>query len=105
MCIIDYSSASDSDEEDMLIALLFLNELIEEAKILNHDSMLSGNDYYNELMETDIEARFRSVCRMDKNVFLPLLEELQTAGLSSSDHISAGEKLVMFMLILKRFTK
>ena len=69
-----------------------------DGPVPQHDSVLTGQIYYAELMATRNTHRFQNVARMDKDTFLSLLELLCThGGLANSLFMSAGEKLLMFI--------
>ena len=66
-----------------------------------HDSLLTGQIYLEELRDTGNLARFRNVTRMDKSTFEALLLLLETQGeFKNSKYLSTGEKLLMFILVL-----
>ena len=68
---------------------------IKEAE---HDSLLQGKAYYDEIMRTRSSRRFFEVARMPYETFVALLSLLETeGGLRGSRHISAGHRLMMFM--------
>ena len=67
-------------------------------KDAEHDSILQGNAYYEEIMRTRSSRRFFEVARMPYDTFVALLTLLETeGGLKGSRHISAGHRLMMFM--------
>ena len=71
-------------------------------KTIQHNSALSGRDYYNEVMNSMSWRRFLNVTRMKKPCFIALLVKLkQTGGLRGTRHICAGEKLMIFLTLLK----
>ena len=87
-----------SPEVITMLALLpiFLDE--DKVPIIQHDSALTGQDYYDELIQTENPHRFRSVARMNKATFLALLELLTTTGeLNGGPLIHAGEKLLILI--------
>ena len=77
-----------------IISPLFLfNEAVPQ-----HDSILTGELYYNELISTLNEARFLNAARMDKPTFFRLLSYLKTTGmLKDSLSICAGQKVMIFI--------
>ena len=80
-----------SPEVITMIALLpfFLDE--DKEPIIQHDSALTGQDYYDELMQTENKHRFRDSARMKKSTFLALLDMLCTTGeLTGGPLISPG---------------
>ena len=73
--------------------------------ITQHDSILTGKLYYEELMRTENANRFRSAARMDKDTFKKLLKRLtERGGLEDSKLISAGEKLMTFIHAIVGFS-
>lgn len=63
-----------------------------------HTSILTGAQYYKEVMETRNERRFFEVARMPRETFIFLLALLEDkGGLTGSRRISAGERLMMFL--------
>ena len=68
---------------------------IKEAE---HDSLLQGKAYYDEIMRTRSSRRFFEVARMPYETFVALLSLLETeGGLRGSRHICVGHRLMMFM--------
>lgn len=60
-----------------------------------HDSILTGQLYLQELLGTVNEARFRNVTRMDRATFDALLTLLERKGnFTNSKYLSTGEKLL-----------
>ena len=89
----------------MLIAALVLPFVLKEDPIPQHTSVLTGSLYYSELMDTPSVNRFQQVARMDKETFLSLIAFLADFGrLQSSDMISVGEKVMIFIHVLLGFT-
>lgn len=77
-------------------------EILEDEPIPQHTSSRTGQDYYNELMESENWNRFRDICRMDKTLFKKLLKLLvEECGLQDGKVICAGEKLMIFIQCLK----
>ena len=86
-----------------LVAMLLKSNIMREAKepIAQHDSILTGQLYLRELLETRSTARFRDVTRMDRNTFDELLLLLESrGGFRDSKYLSTGEKLLIFILVL-----
>ena len=86
-----------------LVAIVLKSGILEErkARTVQHDSVLTGQMYLHELLNTENAARFKNVTRMDNSIFHLLLNLLQThGGLADSKYLSAGEKLLMFILVL-----
>ena len=72
-----------------------------EGPTPQHDSILTGQLYYAELLATNNPNRFLNVARMDKPTFLSLLHLLKTeGGLENSMFLEAGIKLLMFIHVL-----
>lgn len=69
-----------------------------EGPTSQHDSVLTGQLYYAELLATNDPNRFLNVARMDKPTFLSLLDFLKVEG--SFMFLEAGEKLLMFADVL-----
>ena len=70
-----------------------------------HDSILTGQIYFLELMETRNIHRFHNVARMDKPTFLLLIDLLTTrSNLRNSMFMTAGEKVLIFIHALVGFS-
>ena len=70
--------------------------------IIHHDSALTGEQYFQEVMNSRSWRRFLEVTRMSKRSFGILLNLLKThGGLRNSKKISAGQKLMIFLFLLK----
>jgi hypothetical protein len=81
---------------DLLVAILPM--LLEDW----HDSILSGQIRYDEIMNSENHHRFLDECRMSKEVFLLFLDFMRDRGLlSDSVHICAGQKLMIYLTLLK----
>lgn len=86
-----------------LIAIILRCDFMTEAKerTVQHDSILTGQLYLQELLETRSTARFRDVTRMSHDTFDELLLLLETHGdFKDSKYLSTGEKLLIFILVL-----
>ena len=86
-----------------LTAILMKSGIMDEPKdrTAQHDSILTGQLYLKELIETRSTARFRDVTRMSHETFDALLLLLEThGGFKDSKYISTGEKLLIFILVL-----
>ena len=86
-----------------LVALILKCNLLGAVKapIAQHDSILTGQLNLKELLETRSTARFHNVTRMDRDTFDELLLLLESrGGFKNSKYISAGEKLLIFILVL-----
>jgi len=72
--------------------------LDDKEPIIQHDSALTDQDYFDELMQTENPHRFRDSARMKKSTFLALLHMLSTTGeLTGGPLISPGEKLMILI--------
>jgi hypothetical protein len=84
------------------VMLAAASVVIKKTKTPQHNSILTGNMYYEEIMDTISESRFLHVCRMDKTTFIKFVEFLKVHGeLEDSKSICAGEKVMIFMSLLK----
>ena len=85
-----------------LVALILLDETEQRGQpVPQHNSVLTGQIYLQELLLTESTARFKNVTRMDRPTFQSLLLLLEThGGFGDSKYISAGEKLLAFILVL-----
>jgi hypothetical protein len=99
----------DSEYQDkldlpVLAAILLPFLLNKEEPVPQHDSILTGHLYYEELMRTRNVNRFRNCVRMDKETFLQLLQMLvEHGGLVESNRtkkITVGEKVMTFIHVL-----
>ena len=67
-----------------------------------HDSELTGQMRYDEMMSTDNSHLFLDFTRVSKDVFILLLAFLKDrGGLNDSGHICAGQKLMIYLTLLK----
>ena len=97
----------DEDEEDIITAgTIAVANFCLNVPIAQHDSILTGKQYYEELMQTENEARVLSCVKMNREYsFLPLIEVLKAkGGLVDSRNISAGQKIMVFIHILAGHT-
>mmetsp|Transcript_24507 Transcript_24507/g.22267 ORF Transcript_24507/g.22267 Transcript_24507/m.22267 type:complete len:393 (+) Transcript_24507:74-1252(+) len=103
----------DSDEEeiinnsiDLMSNFIFtIPESINIYKESYHNSMLSGQRYYLELIESSNEQRFIDVARMRKSTFITLINVLENHyNLKSTSLISVGEKVMITIYILQGLT-
>ena len=75
--------------------------LLRRERVPQHTSILTGQLYYNEIIEHNNVAYFRTIARMEKESFLLLLDLLEReGGLKRSLKICAGQKLMIFIHIL-----
>ena len=85
----------------LVATVLAASPAINGGPMPRHDSILTGQIYYAELLATRNSHRFHNVARMDKDTFLSLLDLLTThGGLANSMFLSSGEKLLMFIHVL-----
>ena len=84
-----------------LVALILLDETDQRGQpVPQHNSVLTGQINLQELLLTESTARFKNVTRMDRFTFQSLLLLLEThGGLSDSKYVSAGEKILSFILV------
>ena len=90
-----------------LVALILKSNLLGAVKapIAQHDSILTGQLYLKELLETRSTARFHNVTRMDRDTFDELLLLLESrGGFKNPKYISAEDKLLIFILVLVSHT-
>ena len=79
-----------------------LHVICVRERIPQHDSILTGERYYQELMNTSSLNRFTDQMRMPREYFIELLQILQAHGsLKDSPRIKSGEKLMIFMHLLQ----
>ena len=60
-----------------VVAVVLSTILGKRKPVPRNTSVLTGAMYYEELMATPHEGRFRTVCRMEKNTFVEVLRMLQ----------------------------
>ena len=101
--IMILSKELSMEEQKMIdlnsICALGLLAVMREEPISMRNSILTGNMYYRELMETENEQRFMDVVRMRRSTFFMLLKALKKNGLANTKLICAGEKLMMYIYI------
>jgi hypothetical protein len=88
---------------DLLVAILpmLLADDAEEPEPY-HDSILKGQMRFDELMNSSNPHRFLDECRMSKRVFLLFVEFMKDRGqLRDSTHICAGQKMMIYLTLLK----
>ena len=70
-----------------------------------HTSVLTGQLYFAEVMETYNVHRFHEVARMDHATFVKLREMMMdTGGLVDSLYICAGQKIMVLVQVLRGYT-
>ena len=96
----------DLCDEDFYSVVCALVSVIFETydPVVQHDSVLTGRAYFEELMATASWARFHDVCRMEKQAFKSVLDILICeGGLTDSQSVCTGEKLMILIQILCGF--
>ena len=79
-----------------------LLDLDQEDPIPYHNSVLTGQMRFEEVMNTQNPKRFSDCCRMDKRTFTLMLYFLiDHAELVGSENICAGQRLMIYISILK----
>jgi 1,4-alpha-glucan branching enzyme len=90
-----------------LVAVVIAATIFRKRKrgIPQHTSILTGQLFYNEVMDHDNVHKFRVVARMDKETFLGLRDLLIRDGnLEASVFLCEGQKLMIFMTALTGIT-
>lgn len=98
---------SVNDTDDVVVAAvcgLIVGICASDDPTPYHNSILTGEMYYRELMTTNNIERFRNAARMDKASFLELLDFLARRGLRDSRRVKAGPKLFIFVAALIGFS-
>ena len=73
--------------------------------IPQHNSLFTGQMYYDELMNTDNPSRFLTATRMDKPTFIAFVGFLcEHGGLENSMFVCSGQKLMIFLHTLTNFS-
>ena len=70
-------------------------------RVVQHDSILTGNMHYQELMASENTHRFLSMTRMNRETFINLRNLLIRGGLMATVKMSQGEQLMIFIQVLK----
>ena len=74
-------------------------------RVVQHNSLLTGDLYYKEIMATQNVNRFSQVARMDLETFTLLRQFLmEHGGLRNSMYICAGQKLMILIYIMRGHT-
>lgn len=104
------------DVDVVIVAAIALQSLLgKRERTVKHDSILTGQLHYDELMNTENENRFREQVRMDKPTFEKLVKLLENhGGLKRSKgwcylqekrvEVCPGEKVMIFIDILGGLT-
>ena len=97
---------ADGNINVMLLVALILAGLYNARRqpCIQHDSVLTGALYYQEIMDTQNVNRFRAVAKMDKATFDLLKTNLIDGGLSDSMFICCWQKILIFLYILRGHT-
>jgi len=91
----------DLTEEDRVVLASSFAEIFMKLPVPEHDSILTGKLYFQELMATNNEPRFLASLRMNKTAFVALLHLLKTEGnLRDGTKVCAGEKVMIFIHVL-----
>ena len=87
----------------ILIALVLVGAYqARRRRIRQHDSVLTGDLYFREIMNTENVHSFSETARMSKETFTILLDLLiDTGGLRNSMYICAGQKLMILIFVLR----
>ena len=73
--------------------------------VLQHTSILTGQLYFAEIMDTYNVHRFHEVARMDHAIFVKLREMVMDAGdLVDSLYICGGQKIMVLVQVLRGST-
>ena len=87
--------------DSLTIIASVLPLILVEEPIPQHNSVLTGRMYYNEVMKSPSYRRFMNVARMDKETFLLLKKMLkQNGNLIKSNSINVGQKIMIFIHVL-----
>ena len=99
------------EEDDGLHAIIVVAAVVGALQnvarnpVLQHTSVLTGQLYFAEVMETYNVHRFHEVARMDRATFIKLRVMLMDAGgLVNSLYICAGQKIMVLVQVLRGYT-
>ena len=81
--------------------LIILDRLLRKEPEPIHNSIRTGAIYYHEIINHNSSTRFKQITRMTKPVFLRLLRLLEEEGGLESTQLCSGEKLMIFIQVLK----
>jgi len=110
------SESSEEDSSDSDSSLSYSEAVVVQAvlaqylrsyytKVPRNTSTLQGAQYYRELVGSDNEMRFYDIARMRKETFFALLRVLENTGeVSSTERVTSGEKLLIFLRVLAHTT-
>ena len=91
------------EEDDGLHAIVVVADVVGALQnvarnpVLQHTSVLTGQLYFAEVMETYNVHRFHEVARMDHATFI-------AGGLVNSLYICAGKKIMFLVQVLRGYT-
>ena len=78
---------------------------LRDDPVPQHTSVLTGQLYFNEVMETFNVHRFHQVARMDRETFVKLRSLLvETGGLKNSLYICVGQKIMILLHVIRGYT-
>jgi hypothetical protein len=84
------------------LAIALLPILLEDEPIPQHNSILTGALYYDEIFNSENEKRFYEVARMDKPTFMRLISFLESkGGLRGTRNLCKGERVMIFIHVLR----
>ena len=73
--------------------------------VIQHNSELTGDKYFREIVATENVHRFREVARMDKETFVKFIALLgDIGGLHNSMYICTGQMAMIFCQVLRGHT-
>ena len=101
---------SSNEEEDQVVLYLltlltdiivFAAEVVHEDPIPEHNSILTGQLFVQELMDSNNLARFRLYARMDKHNFITLVNFMKIqCHLQDSRYINVEQKILILIHVL-----
>jgi hypothetical protein len=99
------------EEDDGLQAIVVVAAVVGALQnvarnpVLQHTSVLTGQLYFAEVMETYNVHRFHEVARMDRSTFIKLrVMMMEAGGLEDSLYICAGQKIMVLVQVLRGYT-
>jgi hypothetical protein len=91
----------DQDILAVVIVIVSFLFLFGKEKKKKHDSEMSGAMYCEYMLNHENEKYFHEMFRMDRPCFIALVNKLtQECGLEESHHVTASEKLMIFIFII-----
>ena len=98
------------EEDDGINALVVVAAVVSTLQnvainpVLQHTSILTGQLYFAEVMDTHNVHRFHEVARMDRATFVKLRELMMDAGgLVDSLYICGGQKIMVLVQVLRGY--